>query len=60
MKIIAIKEMSAGNESVGDMWTETKIFNETDTLADVMEFINNSTRENITLSIAVEDKTNEK
>jgi len=26
MKIIAVKERSAGNESVGSMWLETKIF----------------------------------
>ena len=25
MKVIAIKDMSAGNESVGEMWKETKI-----------------------------------
>ena len=25
-KVIAIKEQSAGNESVGDMWLETKSF----------------------------------
>ena len=26
MKIVAISYRSAGNESVGDMWRETKIF----------------------------------
>lgn len=26
MKIVAIKEMSNGNDSVGNMWLETKIF----------------------------------
>jgi len=38
MKIIAIRKCSAGNESVGDMWTETKIFDPTATLAEVMEW----------------------
>ena len=26
MEIIAVKERSAGNESVGSMWIETKVF----------------------------------
>lgn len=26
MKVVAIKKMSNGNESVGEMWHETKIF----------------------------------
>jgi len=55
MKIIAIKEMSAGNDTVGDMWKETKIFDETATLKEVMEFISNSTKKNIILSIADEN-----
>lgn len=28
MKVIAILELSAGNETVGEMWKETKIFDE--------------------------------
>lgn len=42
MKIVVIKEMSAGNESVGDMWKETKIFEPTDTLLDVVAWINDA------------------
>ena len=26
MTVVATKERSAGNESIGDMWTETKVF----------------------------------
>lgn len=35
-KIVAIKDMSAGNESVGEMWQETKIFDENDPISKVM------------------------
>lgn len=41
MKIIAIKDMSAGNESVGEMWQETKIFDSGDRIEDVMVWANN-------------------
>jgi len=36
MKIVAIKDMSIGNDSVGEMWKETKIFEPTDTLEKVI------------------------
>ena len=39
MKIVAIKSMSAGNDSVGEMWEETKIFDETDILRSVMDWV---------------------
>lgn len=39
MKIIAIKDMSAGNSETGDAWQETKVFYETDTLLDVMKWV---------------------
>lgn len=39
MKIVAIKELSAGNDSVGQMWKETKIFESTDSLGDVMKWV---------------------
>jgi len=52
MRIIAIKEMSVGNESVGEMWKETKIFNPEDTLETVMKWINDDNKKNIILSIA--------
>ena len=51
MKIVAIKEMSAGNESVGEMWKEAKVFEETATLKEVMEFAEHRKKKNITLVI---------
>jgi len=38
MKICAMVDRSAGNESVGDMWTETAEFDEAATLMDVMRW----------------------
>ncbi len=38
MKIVAIKEMSDGNAVVGDMWKDTKIFEGTSTLEEVMRW----------------------
>jgi hypothetical protein len=38
MKIVAILHRSAGNESVGDMWRETKVFDEITPLADVFKW----------------------
>lgn len=38
MKIVAIRQMSAGNECVGEMWKETRIFDELDTLKAVMDW----------------------
>jgi len=35
---VVIKDMSAGNESVGEMWKETKIFDENATLKEVMKW----------------------
>lgn len=40
MKIIAIKKMSAGNESVGEMWDETAIFDESATVGEVLRWAN--------------------
>lgn len=36
--IIAVSEMSAGNESVGDMWIETKSFSKDTPIGDVVEW----------------------
>jgi methanogenic corrinoid protein MtbC1 len=54
---IIIRDMSAGNESVGDMWQETKVFNDNATLDDVMkwamgdDFLNlNYSRKKITIT----------
>lgn len=35
-KVVAILSKSAGNSEVGDMWQETKIFESTDTINDVI------------------------
>ena len=35
---VVIRDMSAGNESVGEMWQETKIFSGDATLEEVMEW----------------------
>jgi len=35
---VVIRDMSAGNDSVGEMWQETKIFNSDTTLDEVMEW----------------------
>jgi len=37
-QFVIIKDMSAGNESVGEMWQETKIFDGDTTLKQVMEW----------------------
>jgi hypothetical protein len=38
MKICAMVDRSAGNESVGEMWTETAVFDESATIADVLRW----------------------
>lgn len=35
---VVIRDMSAGNDSVGEMWKETKIFSEDATLLEVMQW----------------------
>ena len=50
MKIVAIKDMSAGNESVGEMWQETKIFDCTETLFDVMKWVGTH-KKRVTLNV---------
>ncbi len=54
MKIVAIKEMSAGNDSVGEMWKETKIFDYRDALLDVMRWVG-SRKTNVILTIPEND-----
>ena len=39
MKIVAIKDMSAGNDTIGEVWKETKIFEENRTVLDVMLWV---------------------
>ena len=49
MIVIAIKDMSAGNETVGDMWKETKIFTEDTKLSEVMLWVGH--KKNVILSV---------
>ena len=49
MKIIGIKDMVNGNETVGSMWKETKIFKHDTPLVEVMQWAGLKT--NVTLSI---------
>lgn len=35
---VVIRDMSAGNESVGEMWQETKVFGPDATLSEVMDW----------------------
>ena len=48
-KIVAIKEMSARNDTVGEMWKETKIFENTDSIHDVMKWA--GTKKQVTITI---------
>ena len=38
MKVVVIKECSAGNESVGEMWKETKIFEPDQPIQDILDW----------------------
>lgn len=37
-KIIAVKEKSAGNSEVGDMWIETKTFDRSDPISEIINW----------------------
>ena len=37
-KIVVIKDMSAGNDTIGETWQETKVFDETATLKEAMDW----------------------
>lgn len=43
MKYVVMLDRSAGNEQVGESWTETKVFLETATLADVEAWVRERT-----------------
>lgn len=55
---VIIRDESAGNESIGEMWKETKIFDGSSTLDEVMEWAMNidknytrfPSRKNITIT----------
>lgn len=49
MKIVAIKDMSAGNDTVGEMWQETKIFDGDAPIKDVLQWAGLKRRVTITL-----------
>ena len=55
MKIVAIKDMSAGNDTVGEAWQETKIFDSNDSILQVMRWVQ-STKKKVTLSIPEDDQ----
>ena len=62
MKIVAVKEKSAGNESVGDMWLETKIFEESTPIVEIIKWSQNGRTESRNggrLIITVPDNENE-
>jgi len=59
MKVVAIKEMSAGNDSVGEMWKETKIFESEEPIENILEWamedaeyvMKHRTRKQITITV---------
>lgn len=42
-KVIAVKEKSAGNEQVGDMWIETKSFDVNTPVKDILDWAKDCT-----------------
>ncbi|GAF68379.1 unnamed protein product [marine sediment metagenome] len=44
-EIVAILDRSAGNDSVGEMWQETKVFDQKATLFDVIKWAANQTHQ---------------
>lgn len=53
-QVVAIKDMSAGNESVGDMWQETKIFSLDTPVSEIIDWatVNGSLKKRLTLTLA--------
>lgn len=56
MKVCAMVDRSAGNESVGEMWTETAIFDESATITDVFAWARADYRVNVKLSVLQDPK----
>ncbi len=48
--VVAIKDMASGNESVGEMWKETKIFNANESIFEVMKWVG-TTKKQVVLTI---------
>ena len=46
MKIVIMIDKSAGNESVGNMWTETLLFESDTTLGEIITAINPNIKDN--------------
>lgn len=40
-RVVATKEKSNGNESVGDMWTETKTFSKDTAISEIIDWAKN-------------------
>ena len=54
-QVVVIRDMSAGNDSVGEMWQETKIFNSDQPISDILEWVMDKsdtyTRKRITITV---------
>lgn len=62
MKVVAIKKMSNGNESVGEMWHETKIFELDTPVEKILLWAGNgylSIKKDIILTVTEEAPTSE-
>lgn len=53
MKIVAILHKSAGNESVGDMWKETKVFEDVSTIKDILKWAESKNNGLITMHLEI-------
>lgn len=52
MKVIIIRDMSKGNESIGETWQETRIFDSQNTLDEVIRWaFDNTSKRKVTISI---------
>jgi hypothetical protein len=55
MQVVAIKDMSSGNDSVGEMWQETKIFDSKEPIEKILEWAmyrnDTCTRKRITITV---------
>jgi Holliday junction resolvase len=41
MQVVVIRDMSAGNDSVGEMWKETKIFDSKEPIENIIKWAEN-------------------
>ena len=59
-RVVVIKDMSGGNESVGEMWQETKIFDINDPIKSIIDWsfpsieMDGRSRKRITITIPEE------